>query len=120
MKWNKIIKDIKEDWDIPARFSFDEECSVQTGSLCFDCPTKGTDECIAINEDSGKVIWKRVHSNKENVPEDDETILVCNEATRCGHMLAYYEKESNSFFPLFSIDAYPIVVTHWTSLPPLP
>lgn len=63
-----------------------------------------------------KVTWKDC---KNKTPKDDQTVLGANESLReFLPILCFYEKSSNSFFPLDG-NAYPLVITHWTEVPML-
>lgn len=60
-------------------------------------------------------------SVKDRLPEDDETILCCLEKAEDRlPVFAYYDKEKNLFWPLFSWQAVYICPTHWMSLPETP
>lgn len=59
-------------------------------------------------------------SVKDELPVDDQTVLITH--TKIDKMIhtAYYEEETDSFFSLNSFHALPIEITHWMELPKPP
>jgi len=58
-------------------------------------------------------------SVKEQLPEDDQTILVYNPRASL-FQLGYYLKDEDSFYSIESYFAFPLHVTHWMPLPQPP
>ena len=57
-------------------------------------------------------------SIKDRYPQDDETVLVCNE--HLGDILpemCYFDEAEKLFFSIRNCAWYPYLITHWLPLP---
>ncbi len=57
---------------------------------------------------------------KDFLPVDDEPVVVYNQLEGCVPILASYAEEQGQFYPINSLNSFPVVVTHWRDLIPYP